>query len=198
MAGAGALGSRFVSTEATGNTRRAFLWQGMMLVVAIGRRAWAQAADFLRYQPLVRPVLVPLDDLATPSRAFPFTADGMTLASAATPNQPLRINGMVLRISKGDNAPERFKAVCLKCPHEGCDVEFIGDPGRLPEEITNAIGKVSEPLYVCPCHNSTFKVDDGSKLFGPAPRGLNRFRVTGVNATAVEIGEVEEDVLLFT
>jgi Rieske Fe-S protein len=169
-----------------------------MLVVALGRRARAQAAEFLHYQPLVRPVLIPLDDLAAPSRAFPFTADGVTLASAATPNQPLRINGMIVRTSKGDNAPERFKAVCLKCPHEGCDVDFIGDPNRLPEEITNAIGKVSEPLYVCPCHNSTFKVDDGSRLFGPAPRGLYRFHVTGVTATAVEIGEVEEDMLLFT
>ena len=42
------------------------------------------------------------------------------------------------------------------------------------------------------------KIDDGSKLFGPAPRGLYRFHVTGVNTTAVEIGEIEEDALLFT
>ena len=31
----------------------------------------------------------------------------------------------------------------------------------------------------------------------PAPRGLYRFRVTGVTETSVVIGEVEEDVLLF-
>ena len=67
----------------------------------------------------------------------------------------------------------------------------------MPEEVTTAIGKVSAPLYICPCHNSTFKIDDGSKLFGPAPHGLWRFHVTGVNETAVEIGEVEEDALLF-
>ena len=186
------MGSRFVST------RRTFLGQALILFAGLARRAWAQAYDSLRYQPLVRPVVVPLDDLTAPGKAFPFTADGMTLPSAAEPNQPLRMNGMVVRVSKGDNAPERFKAVCLKGPHEGCDVEFIGDPGRVPAEVTGAIGKVTEPLYICPCHNSTFKIDDGSKLFGPAPRGLWRFQVTAVNETAVEIGEVEEDALLFT
>ncbi len=202
------MGARVLRTEVsrvggyrestTGNTRRELLWQGLMLLlVGLGRRARAQAAESLRYQPLARPVLIPLDDLATPSRAFPFIADGVTLVSAAMPNQPIRISGMVVRTSGSDNAPVRFRAVCLKCPHEGCDVDFISDPSRLPEEITNALGRVSEPVYVCPCHNSTFKMDDGSRLAGPTPRGLYRFRVTGVNATAVEIGEVEEDVLLF-
>ena len=182
----------------TGTRRREFLGQGLMLLlVGLGRHVWAQAAELLRYQPLTRPVLIPLGDLTTPSRAFPFIADGMTLASAAMPNQPLRISGMVVRTSNGDNAWERFSAICVKCPHEGCDVDFISDPGRLPEEITNELGRVTEPVYVCPCHNSTFKMDDGSRLAGPAPRGLYRFRVTAVNANAVEIGEVEEDVLLF-
>jgi Rieske Fe-S protein len=184
--------------SAQGNTRREFLWQSLgVLLVGLARHVWAQAAEFLRFSPLVRPVLVPLADLATSARGFPFVADGMTLASAATPNQPLRISGMVVRTATGDNVADRFRAVCLKCPHEGCDVNFITDPSSLPEEITNALGKVTEPVYVCPCHNSTFKMDDGSRLAGPAPRGLYRFRVTGVSATAVEIGEVEEDVLLF-
>ena len=182
----------------TGNGRREFFWQGLMLLaVGLGRHVWAQAAELLRFQPLSRPVLIPLDDLTTPAKAFPFTADGMTLASAATPNQPIRISGMVVRTSAVDNAPARFSAVCLKCPHEGCDVGFVSDPGQLPEEITNALGRITEPVYVCPCHNSTFKINDGSRLAGPAPRGLYRFRVTDVNTKAVEIGEVEEDVLLF-
>jgi Rieske Fe-S protein len=194
MAGAGGVGTRFVST------RRIFLGHAALLLgglAGLGRRAWAQAAEFLRFQPLSRPVLVPLDDLATPAKAFPFTADGMTLSSAATPNQPIRISGMVVRTSKGDDAPSRFSAVCLKCPHEGCDVGFVSDPSTLPEEITSAVGKLTEPVYVCPCHNSTFRIEDGSRLAGPAPRGLYRFKVTAVDGKAVEIGEVEEDVLLF-
>mgnify|MGYP001608399600 CR=1 FL=1 len=54
-----------------------------------------------------------------------------------------------------------------------------------------------QPVYLCPCHNSTFKAEDGQRLGGPAPRGLYRFRVTGVTGAAVEIAEVEEDALIF-
>ena len=94
--------------------------------------------------------------------------------------------------------PDRFTAVCLKCPHEGCDVDFVADPNRLPQEVKDEIGQVvKNAVYVCPCHNSTFKAEDGERLAGPAPRGLYRFRVTSVTDAAVEIGEVEEDVLIF-
>jgi Rieske Fe-S protein len=181
-----------------GVARRKFLGQGLgVVLLSLGRRLWAQGVR-LRYQPLARPVAVPLANLATPGRAFPFVAEGVTLASAAIPNQAIRITGMVVRTAAGDDQPERFKAVCVKCPHEGCDVDFVAEPSRLPPEIVNEIGhRVTEPVYVCPCHNSTFKSDDGERLAGPTARGLYRFRVTGVNATFVEIAEVEEDVLLF-
>ena len=56
---------------------------------------------------------------------------------------------------------------------------------------------MSDLVYLCPCHNSTFTIAGGERLGGPAPRGLYQFRVTGVTPTHVEIGEVEEDVLLF-
>ena len=103
---------------------------------------------------------------------------------------------MLVRTAAGER-PEQFSAVCVRCPHELCDVDYVDDPKRLPTEIVNEIGRpVTEPVYVCPCHNSTFKVD-GERLSGPAPRGLYRFRVTGVSAAAVEIAEVEEDVLIF-
>lgn len=167
---------------------------------AYGAQA-AQRARALRYRPLARPVLIPLEDLATPGRARPFVAEAVTLASAATPNQPIRISGMVLRTAAGpaaDDRPERFKAVCVRCPHELCDVDFVADPSKLPPEVIQEIGhEVKEALYVCPCHNSTFKADDGERLAGPAPRGLYSFRVTGVSDSAVEIAEVEEDLLIF-
>jgi Rieske Fe-S protein len=193
MASARRVGPRFMMTA-----RRTFLGQSLLLfLTGLSRRLRAQAFE-TRYQPLARPVLVPLDDVSTPKRAFPFMADGVTLTSAASPNQPIRIGGMVVRTASGDAAPERFKAVCVKCPHEGCDVDFVADPARLPQEITDQIGHAAtEPVYVCPCHNSTFAIDDGARMAGPAPRGLYRFRVTAVSAAAVEIGEVEEDVLLF-
>ena len=180
--------------------RRRFLGYGLTALFAGAvRRVWTQGAAVLRFRPLAVPVAVPLDDLATQWRSRHFIADGVTLDTAATPNQPLRIAGMVLRTAAGDNTPERFQAVCLRCPHEGCEVEFVRDPGSLPPEAFVEVGRpVTQPVYVCPCHNSTFAADTGERLGGPAPRGLYRFRVTKVSDVAVEIGEVEEDVLLFT
>jgi Rieske Fe-S protein len=181
------------------NSRRAFLSHALMLVAVAVRGSRVRLSAQLRYARLTRPVVIPLDDLAVPGRARPFTADAVSLPSAADPNKPLRLSGMVARISAGDDKPERFRAVCALCPHEHCDVDFVGDPSKLPEEVITEVGHpVKEPVYVCPCHNSTFKIDDGERLAGPAPRGLYQFRITSVTATTVEIGEAEEDLLLFT
>jgi Rieske Fe-S protein len=179
--------------------RRKFLGYGLALfVIGAARRLWAQAPSFLRFRPLARPVAVSLDDMTTRWRARQFVADAVTLDTAATPNQPIRITGIVVRTGAAGNTPDQFQAVCLRCPHEACDVDFVGDPTKLPPEVIAEIGHpVTEPVYVCPCHNSTFRVDTGERLAGPAPRGLYRFRVTGVTGAAIEIGEVEEDVLLF-
>jgi Rieske Fe-S protein len=178
--------------------RRQFLAQGLMLMLAgLGRRVWAQAIT-RRYRPLAGPVVVPLADLTTPWRAKPFVANAVTLPSAATPNLPIRISGMVARTAAGDNQPARFTAVCVRCPHEGCDVDFVADPKSLAQDVKDEIGHaVDHSVYLCPCHNSTFKAEDGARLSGPAPRGLYRFGVTGVSDAAVEIGEVEEDLLIF-
>ena len=150
--------------------RRRFLGQGLMLILAgLGRRAWTQGLAF-RFRPLARPVVVLREDLATPWRARQFVADGVTLSSAATPNQPIRVAGMVVRTAADGNQPDRFTAVCLRCPHEGCDVDFIADLTRLPQEVKDDIGHaVKNPVYICPCHNSTFKAEDGERLAGPAP-----------------------------
>ena len=175
-------------------SRRAFLGHGLMLAfVGFGRRIAGQASRVLRYRPLASPTVIPLADVSTLWRGRQFTAEAVTLSTAATPNQPIRVAGMVVR-----TADDRYAAVCLRCPHELCDVDYVSDPRRLPQEIVEEIGHpIKEPVYVCPCHNSTFRVEDGERLAGPAPRGLYRFRVTGVTATAVEIAEVEEDVLIF-
>jgi Rieske Fe-S protein len=169
----------------------------MLMVAGFGRHLMAQNAS-PRYRPLARPVVIPLDGMATPWQAQPFVADGVTLSSAATPNQPIRISGMVVRTAAGGNTPERFAAVCVRCPHEYCDVDFLADANQLPPEVKQEIGHgVDHSVFVCPCHNSTFDGADGARLAGPAPRGLYRFKVTNVTNAAVEIAEVEEDVLIF-
>ena len=168
----------------------------MLALIGAGRALWAQGRRRLRYLPLTRPVLVPLASLATPGRARRFVARGVSPPSAATPGEPVRVTGMVARVATGV-AAECFKAVCVVCPHEQCDVDFVADPGKLDRSVVEEIGEVRDPVYLCPCHNSTFTLAGGERLGGPAPRGLYRFRVTGVTDTHVEIGEVEEDVLLF-
>jgi Rieske Fe-S protein len=174
-------------------SRRSFFRRGLLVVlVGFGKRVFAQASRALRFRPLARPVLIPTEDLKVRWRSRQFTADAVTLPSAPTPNQPIRVSGMVVRT--GDS---EFAAVCLRCPHELCDVDYISNPASLAKEIVDEIGHpVDDPVYVCPCHNSTFKVD-GDRLAGPAPRGLYRFRVTATSETSVEVGEVEEDVLIF-
>jgi Rieske Fe-S protein len=177
--------------------RRRFLGQILLVLAGVTGRIRAQGLA-VHFRPLARPVVVPLDDMATPWRARSFTAEGVTLASAATPNQPLRIAGMVVRTAAGGNQPDRFAAVCARCPHEGCDVDFVADPNQLPQDVKDEIGHpVANAVYICPCHNSTFKAEDGERLAGPAPRGLYRFHITGASDAAVEIAEVEEDVLIF-
>ena len=197
MADPGALGPRRDRGKleiVAGVGRRAFLT--ILALFVVGRALWAQGRRRVRYRPLTRPVLVPLASLATPGRARRFVAEGVSPASAATPGGPVRIRGMVARIAEGD-APERFKAVCVVCPHEQCDVDFVADPTELAPAVVEEIGELTDPIYLCPCHNSTFTMAEGVRLGGPAPRGLYQFRVTGVTGTHVEIGEVEEDVLLF-
>ena len=190
MAGARRVGSRkLMAVE-----RREFIGCLGLILAGVARGACAQGRT---YRPLARPVVIPLDDLAAPWRAKAFIADGVTLSSAATPNQPIRIDGMIVRISAG-NEPDRFAALVAKCPHEGCEVDFVPDPNKLPPEVKDEIGHpVKDSVYVCPCHNSTFMATDGERMAGPAPRGLYSFKITGVTNAAVEIAEVEEDVLIF-
>ena len=169
----------------------------MLALCGAGRSLLAQGRRRLQYAALARPVRVPLAALATTGRARRFLAQGVSPPTAATPGEAVRVRGMVARISDGDDAPDRFRAVCVVCPHEQCDVDFVADPGDLDPMVVEEIGEVTEPVYLCPCHNSTFTMAEGARLGGPAPRGLYRFRVTGVSDTHVEIAEVEEDVLLF-
>jgi Rieske Fe-S protein len=178
--------------------RRRFLGTVVAFFAVVRARLFGQAPA-PRFRPLSRPVVMPLEDLSTPWRARQFVAEAVTLSSAANPNQPVRISGMVVRTAApGETRAEQFCAVCVQCPHEHCDSDFVRDPKTLPAEVLQDIGKpLADPVYLCPCHNSTFRADDGERLAGPAPRGLYRFRVTNVSGTSVEIGEVEEDVLIF-
>ena len=60
-----------------------------------------------------------------------------------------------------------------KCPHLGCTVPF--NPTYTFTDPRN--GLTYSGWFKCPCHGSTYG-DDGYKVFGPAPRGLDTFALT--------------------
>ncbi len=55
---------------------------------------------------------------------------------------------------------QRVLALSMVCPHLGCQVRWDGDQGR----------------FGCPCHAAAFDTE-GRVLFGPPPRGLDRYDV---------------------
>ncbi|MCQ9368539.1 Rieske (2Fe-2S) protein [Brevibacterium sp. 50QC2O2] len=62
---------------------------------------------------------------------------------------------VVVQPTKGD-----FKAYSAICPHQGCLVRQV-----TKDDIT------------CPCHTSVFSTEDGSKIAGPANKGLTPGKV---------------------
>ena len=58
------------------------------------------------------------------------------------------------------NAAGNLFAVSQKCPHLGCRVPFCESSGH----------------FECPCHGSKFDIG-GEWIEGPAPRGMDRYKV---------------------
>jgi Rieske Fe-S protein len=94
-------------------------------------------------------------------------AGGVTLASVAD----IPEGGGVI---KGDYvitqpASGTFKAFSKVCTHAGCDVS-----------------KVDAGVISCPCHGSTFSIEDGSPTGGPATKPLpeTKVKVDGDNIVA--------------
>lgn len=56
---------------------------------------------------------------------------------------------------------DEFRAFSSVCPHAGCPVQAI-----------------EEDQIHCLCHNSTFAIEDGSRIDGPTPTGLEAAKVT--------------------
>lgn len=54
-----------------------------------------------------------------------------------------------------------YKAFSTVCPHAGCNVSAVRDG-----------------VIICPCHDSHFKIADGSVAQGPATTGLTAATVT--------------------
>jgi Rieske Fe-S protein len=174
--------------------RRSFIAAGLAFL-GFGRRAWAQPVDPsapVRYAALTRPVKIPVEAVAAPWRPVPFVAEG------AQGSRRVLISGVVFRALRGAGAPgliedTQLSALCVTCPHEQCQVDLVIDQERLARMAGQ---KATHPLFECGCHFSVFDAaEEGARLSGESPRGLYRFRVSGVRDGIVEINEIEEVAL---
>ena len=76
-----------------------------------------------------------------------------------------------------------FLALWQKCPHLGCTVPW--EPGySFTDKVT---GSSKRGWFRCPCHQSTYN-DAGVRVFGPAPRSMDRMALT-----IAPDGEIEVD-----
>ncbi len=63
-------------------------------------------------------------------------------------------------------------ALFWKCPHLGCTVPWISSFNGAQVAYPGIVG-----WFRCPCHGSTYS-KAGVRVFGPAPRSMDRFDVT--------------------
>ncbi len=143
------------------------------------------------FVPLAAPLRFAAADFPRPWTAVPFTAR-CPVPAAERPAREILLKGVVLRVpASGGGAG--YKAYCLTCPHEICQVDLRQEtkgvelaPERLPRH----------PLFVCPCHFSAFDpLADGGRLAGPAHRGLYRFKLEA-RGGAVTVFAIERAALV--
>jgi Rieske Fe-S protein len=139
-------------------------------------------------------------------RPVPFVAEAMAPAKEAAPARRVLINGVLFRRGTPDDpasiaarksgaagSSSALSALCVTCPHEQCQVDLVTDEARLSRMSR---GTANSPLFECGCHLSIFDAGaDGARISGEAPRGLFRFRISGIDQGMVEISEIEEVAL---
>jgi cytochrome b6-f complex iron-sulfur subunit len=86
-----------------------------------------------------------------------------------------------------------FLALWQKCPHLGCTVPWLPEFSFKVGET----GATKRGWFRCPCHQSTYN-DAGVRVFGPAPRSMDRMALTisaagdiEVDTGAIQKGDVE-------
>jgi cytochrome b6-f complex iron-sulfur subunit len=85
-----------------------------------------------------------------------------------------------------------FLALWQKCPHLGCTVPW--EPGY---SFTNReTGESKRGWFRCPCHSSTYD-DAGVRVYGPAPRSMDRMALTITPDGEIEVdtGAIEKGVV---
>ena len=88
---------------------------------------------------------------------------------------PNQVVGAVFlrRLASEEEAEPQIQAFNVVCPHLGCAIEFRDEPRD----------------YFCPCHNSSFALDDGAQEKGsPSARGMDELatRIEGSGEISVQ------------
>ena len=110
-------------------------------------------------------------DLLRPRLGAGFAAKVKTVAPEAVPaNTVLEIPEARAYLTKIN---DEVVAISEKCTHLGCRVPFCDSSGQ----------------FECPCHGSFFN-RAGEHVTGPAPRGMDRFKVEVVDGV-IEIDTAE-------
>lgn len=180
-------------------SRRALIWRSIG-IFALGRTVHAAPAPQPRFRALRRPIRIPLAQLTEPWRPVWFDAIAPARRAGSGPAEArhdaaasvaVRVSGVALRLPSA-SGPAGVKAFCLTCPHEICRVGYATDPASVR---LDGAPRPDHPLLVCPCHFSAFDpAAEGTRIAGPATRGLYRFRLD-VHQDSVAITHVEEGAL---
>ena len=110
------------------------------------------------------------------------------------------VSGIMLDLGVLDNAPNTvhtrdFVAFVSHCPHESCKVLLKKEPQIYAHLFAPEIRIPDHPVLLCPCHFSMFDpLRTGSRLSGPAHRGLFRFALS-TQGDNIEITHLERSVM---
>jgi nitrite reductase/ring-hydroxylating ferredoxin subunit len=107
---------------------------------------------------------------STPPAAAATTESSAGTSGALTATADVPVGGGVVVNGVLIVQPESgtFKAYNAACPHQGVQ-----------------LGAPQNDVITCPAHHSKFKADDGSRISGPATRGLTEIAVTVQGADIV-------------
>jgi Rieske Fe-S protein len=143
------------------NDRRSFFVRAFFALTAalgglVGGPLAAAILDPLRRRPKPAPTgsAQPIATVNDLPMSKPVKLDVISQRVDAWDRSDATVIGAVWLTRKPDGSVMALSAVC---PHLGCSVGF--DEAR--------------KVYACPCHASAFSVQDGARIFGPAPRGLD-------------------------
>jgi nitrite reductase/ring-hydroxylating ferredoxin subunit len=151
--------------------RRSFI-KGVAAILALRPGLGFTAKALEDTLPLLESVLISLADLDKAGGSLAFDA------WFRLNDRDRLVGGLLLDLHRIDPvgfSEPTLAAYVTNCPHEACKVRLESDPEILAQ-AADGESLPEGPVMLCPCHFSMFDLsEDGSRIAGPAWRGLYRF-----------------------